>query len=83
MASSNSTACLAAFCLSYFLNLGCFPYFFVVVPVAVAISLEVGLVLNICCDLPQSEPIIIMISHIMINQLYHIVSITDNRPKKL
>ena len=24
-----------------------------------------------------------MISHIMINQLYHIVSITDNRPKKL
>ena len=31
----------------------------------------------------QSEPIIIMISHIMINQLYHIVSITDNRPKKL
>ena len=31
----------------------------------------------------QSEPIIIMISHIMINQLYHIVSITDNRPMKL
>ena len=31
----------------------------------------------------QSEPIIIMISHIMITQLYHIVSITDNRPMKL
>ena len=29
----------------------------------------------------QSEPIIIMISHIMINQLYHIVSVTDKRPK--
>ena len=31
----------------------------------------------------QSEPIIIMISHIMINKLYHMVSITDNRPKIL
>jgi hypothetical protein len=36
-----------------------------------------------CMSTQQSEPIIIMISHIMINQLYHFVSITDNRPKKL
>ena len=31
----------------------------------------------------QSKLIIIMRSYIMMNQLYHIVSITDNRPKKL
>ena len=36
-----------------------------------------------CSVTGQSEPIIIMISHIMINQLYHIVSITGNRPKIL
>ena len=31
----------------------------------------------------QSEPIIIMISNILIIQIYHIISITDNRPQKL
>ena len=34
-------------------------------------------------SLGQSKPIIIMISHIMIIQFYHIISITDNKPKTL
>ena len=46
-------------------------------PCACMCSLQIG------NNLWQSEPIIIMISYIVIIQLYHIISITDNRPQKL